>query len=85
METDVCVTDSLNRGVVSTALQPFSGKVRGLKKPTLLEPELQEFIDVCLVPILVRDALKEIKAAELRGDVESTPSLHVRCANGDLR
>lgn len=79
------MTDSPNRGVVSAALQPFPRRVRALKKPTVLEPELKEFIDVCLVPILVREALKEIQAAESRMDLESSPSLNARCTNGALR
>lgn len=79
------MTDLLNRGVVSAAIQPFSGRVRGLKEAIALEPELKEFIDACLVPILVRNALKEIQAAEPRVDLESPSSLHVWCTNGDLR
>jgi hypothetical protein len=50
-----------------------------------IEPELKDFIDACLVPLLVRNALKEIRTSEPYTDLESTPSLHVRCANGDLR
>jgi len=50
-----------------------------------IEPELKEFIDTCLVPVLVRSALKEIQAVEAGGVLECTSSLHIRCANGDLR
>jgi hypothetical protein len=52
--------------------------------PTI-EPELKEFIDNCLVPILVRNALKEIQDAKSGAGLESTPSLHVHFANGDMR
>ena len=50
-----------------------------------IEPELKEFIDTCLVPVLVRSALKEIQAVESGGGLECTSSLHIRCSNGDLR
>jgi hypothetical protein len=50
-----------------------------------IEAELKEFIDACLVPVLVRNALKEIQAAESRTDLESTASPPVRCADGGTR
>jgi hypothetical protein len=56
----------------------------GRTHPTV-ELELKEFIDACLVPVLVRNALKEIQAEESDADLESTPSLQVRCVNGESR
>jgi hypothetical protein len=53
-----------------------------VRTESAIEPDLKDFIDVCLVPILVRNALKEIKAAESGGDLESTALPHIRCANG---
>lgn len=35
----------------------------GVSRPAI-EPELREFIDEVLVPMLVRDALKEIRGSE---------------------
>jgi hypothetical protein len=53
----------------------------GRTDPTI-EPELKEFIDACLVPVLVRDALKEIQVVESGEDLESTALPQFRCANG---
>jgi hypothetical protein len=51
----------------------------------LIEPDLKEFIDTCLVPVLVRDTLKQIQAAEQREDLECPTLPQVRCANGESR
>jgi len=56
----------------------------GKTHPTI-EPDLKEFIDSCLVPVLVRNALKEIQSAKSDTDLESTALPHVRCANGGTR
>lgn len=50
-----------------------------------IEPDLKEFIDACLVPVLVRNALKEIQSAKCDADLESTSLPPVRCANGGTR
>jgi hypothetical protein len=55
------------------------------KTDSPIEPELKDFIDACLVPLLVRDALKKIHVSESDVGLESTASLHVRCANGGTR
>ena len=47
-----------------------------------IDADLKEFIDACLVPILVRNALKEIQGAEPDADLESIPLYRVRCASG---
>jgi hypothetical protein len=56
----------------------------GKTHPTI-EPELKEFIDACLVPVLVRNALKEIQSEKSNRDLESTALPQVRCANGGTR
>lgn len=50
-----------------------------------IDPELKEFLDACLVPILVRNALKEIRASEPGADLESTASCRDRCASGGFK
>jgi hypothetical protein len=50
-----------------------------------IEPDLKEFIDMCIVPILVRNVVKEIQDAEKRGDLEWPALPHLRCANGGTR
>ena len=34
------------------------------QRPVSIEPELKQFIDDCLVPMLVRDALKDLAAKD---------------------
>jgi len=51
-----------------------------------IEPELKDFIDSCLVPILVRSALKEIRVADLGDAVaQSISSQDIRRASGATR
>jgi hypothetical protein len=59
-------------------------KVAELGRTNLaIKPELKEFLDTCLVPLLVRHALREIRTSESRAeDLESTASLRAPCANG---
>jgi hypothetical protein len=52
--------------------------VRSRRAP--IEPELKKFLDQCVIPILIREALKDISLEDVRRDVP-----HSNCGNDSAK